>query len=675
MADDDSSRDEDNMFYQDNDATTELAWQIRELTAMEEMDPTPRLEIAQRRPLGTITPFRGRLDESEDSMQWLRGFVYEMKGTHPPPNEWCMAFQLSLRDDKFISYYCSQFSQSASTRYYRAKRSEKEHIRDYLNRLSGYARSANIKFERSGRVAKDHVKHFLETCGDRDLERQLTPMQLRDIHTLEDIVSDIQKVEKRVSSRSSSQTKCRLCQQVHDFGKWEAFGELAKILRTNVDKKNISPELQKLVFADLVFDAECMYAFTEICEWPEDNNNNVENEKNAEFDGECGVCLDGGTLHEIKNDTTTTKVVNDDLLVGICEANEAAPVHAKTFGFWVMDHSAGSEVALGTDFMIPAGIRLDLFNATAKLPGEEMVPLVKSLSSDEDSAGGMHVTGGPTKTLQIPAGEWVEFRLQKRKPSLGTHDGWVRRTAALIPTITQFRKGQPTLVRLTNITDRVVYCPAHLNVIAWVPRGFMPKRPGYVPIDSRQYEQWQVLAYAGSHDETWFKLECELYERWLASQPPLVERQPYTWPTSILQNLDEYSSDGGDSLSQDDHWSMEPVDRSVASATDGSPMSDDSVSAAIALGASSPTPTESADVNQECNNFPTETHSEEKSPEAAVADLEHTFMCIMRVLSTEGNDDPADDDYAVHEANYMSLKDYAQELAFLPDLREPRSRS
>ncbi|OWY93735.1 hypothetical protein PHMEG_00036760 [Phytophthora megakarya] len=30
-------------------------------------------------------------------------------------------------------------------------------------------------------------------------------MQLRDIHTLEDIVSDIQKVEKRVSSRSSSQ--------------------------------------------------------------------------------------------------------------------------------------------------------------------------------------------------------------------------------------------------------------------------------------------------------------------------------------------------------------------------------------------------------------------------------------------------------------------------------------
>ncbi|OWY93562.1 LOW QUALITY PROTEIN: hypothetical protein PHMEG_00036996 [Phytophthora megakarya] len=112
----------------------------------------------------------------------------------------------SLLSDKFISYYYSQFSQSASTPYYRAKRSEKEHICDYLNRLNGYARSANIKFERSGREAKEHVKHFWR---HRDLERQLTPMQLRDIHTLEDIVSDIQKVEKRVSSRSSSQSSSR----------------------------------------------------------------------------------------------------------------------------------------------------------------------------------------------------------------------------------------------------------------------------------------------------------------------------------------------------------------------------------------------------------------------------------------------------------------------------------
>ncbi|OWZ15177.1 hypothetical protein PHMEG_00011228 [Phytophthora megakarya] len=81
---------------------------------------------------------------------------------------------------------------------------------------------------------------------------------------------------------------------------------------------------------------------------------------------------------------------------------------------------------------------------------------------------------------------------------------------------------------------------------------------------------------------------------------------------------------------------------------DGSPVGDDPVSAAVALGASTPTPTECLGIDRGCNNSPTEIHSEEKSPDAAVADLEHTFM-----------------------SNYISLEDYAQELAFLPNLTEP----
>ncbi|OWZ04673.1 hypothetical protein PHMEG_00023383 [Phytophthora megakarya] len=231
----------------------------------------------------------------------------------------------------------------------------------------------------------------------------------------------------------------------HDFGKCGAFDELAKILRTHVDKKNISPELQKLVFV---------------------NDNNNENAKNVEFNGECDVCLDGGKLHGINEDTTTKKVVDYDWLVSICEAGEAAPMHAKT-------------------------------------------------------------------------------------------------------------------------------------------------------------------------------------------------------------KLDEYSSDGDVSLSQDEQWSMEPVAWSVDSAIDGSPVGDDPISAAVALGATTPTPTECLNIDCDCNNPPTETHSDEKSPDAAVADLKHTFMCVMYVLSTEGNDDPADDVYAVHEANYILVEDYAQELAFLSDLTEP----
>ncbi|OWY91248.1 hypothetical protein PHMEG_00040255, partial [Phytophthora megakarya] len=132
-ATDDASSDDGNPFYHgddENDATTKLTWQIQELTAMEELEPTPRLEITQHRPLGKITPFRGKLDESENSMQgdgvvhWHRTLSRKTKRT------------LCLLSDKFISYYSSKFSQSASIWYYQARRSEKEHIRDYLNRLN-----------------------------------------------------------------------------------------------------------------------------------------------------------------------------------------------------------------------------------------------------------------------------------------------------------------------------------------------------------------------------------------------------------------------------------------------------------------------------------------------------------------------------------------------------------
>ena len=38
-----------------------------------------------------------------------------------------------------------------------------------------------------------------------------------------------------------------------------------------------------------------------------------------------------------------------------------------------MPHHAGVDLILGTDFMIPAGIMLDVYNAAAKLPDEIVV--------------------------------------------------------------------------------------------------------------------------------------------------------------------------------------------------------------------------------------------------------------------------------------------------------------
>ncbi|OWZ09490.1 hypothetical protein PHMEG_00017805 [Phytophthora megakarya] len=191
----------------EGDVTEEWARQIHELSARETKNSTPRIEIAKHLPLENIKQFSGYRNKSEKSMQWLRTFIYEMKGTHTPPNDWCMAFELSLQDgalhwyrqlpcktrrtwkllsDAFIKYYCSKFNQSAKARYYSAKREDKEH------------------FENGGRESKDHVEHFLDTCNDRGLEERLCHVRVKDIHDLEDMINDTLKRRDRKTKRETS---------------------------------------------------------------------------------------------------------------------------------------------------------------------------------------------------------------------------------------------------------------------------------------------------------------------------------------------------------------------------------------------------------------------------------------------------------------------------------------
>ncbi|OWY94910.1 hypothetical protein PHMEG_00035227 [Phytophthora megakarya] len=102
-------------------------------------------------------------------------------------DEWCMPFQLSFKDgalhwhrqlpkkakrtwrllsSSFIRYYCAQYNQTAETRYYSAKREDKEHLCDYLNRLNG-----------------------------------LCHVQVYDIHELEEMIIEILKVDDRESAK------------------------------------------------------------------------------------------------------------------------------------------------------------------------------------------------------------------------------------------------------------------------------------------------------------------------------------------------------------------------------------------------------------------------------------------------------------------------------------------
>ncbi|GMF28752.1 unnamed protein product [Phytophthora fragariaefolia] len=168
---------------------------------------------------------------------------------------------------------------------------------------------------------------------------------------------------------------------------------------------------------------------------------------------------------------------------------------------WVMDHGVGVDVVLGTYVMIPAGVRLDLFHVTARLPDEVEIPLIRTQRVTDTRIEGPHVPDGPTEVFTIPGHELRDYRTANNE----THGLWVQRTKELIPKVVEFRRGRPRRVRVTNISDCLVACPVHLPLLLWVPRGDLPRTEGYVRLGS--------------------------------------DNVPYTTPTKILRRLSE-SSEG-----------------------------------------------------------------------------------------------------------------------------------
>ncbi|POM67522.1 Hypothetical protein PHPALM_16464 [Phytophthora palmivora] len=201
---------------------------------------------------------------------------------------------------------------------------------------------------------------------------------------------------------------------------------------------------------------------------------------------------------------------------------------------WIMPHHAGVDLILGTDFMIPAGIRLDLYNSAAKLPDEVVVPLLRSLKDTDDQTYGLQTADGPTEAVCLSDRATAGVRFRRKQPSELTHELWVRRTEDWIPTIVMNAKGKATKVYLTSTRPTSVWCPAHFPVVIWLPHGKLPPE-GYVRLNSAKYRDWQVLAYESAIDKDLLYKEQELYADWLSRQPPAVERKPYHWPKGVKE--------------------------------------------------------------------------------------------------------------------------------------------
>ncbi|GMF32593.1 unnamed protein product [Phytophthora fragariaefolia] len=302
------------------------------------------------------------------------------------------------------------------------------------------------------------------------------------------------------------------------------------------------------------------------------------------------------------------------------------------FEVWVMDHHAGVDLILGTDFMIPAGIRLDLYNSLAKLPDEVVVPLIKSLNPADDPKGGLQTTDGPTETSCLPGRVTAEFRAKRKQPAESTHELWVRRTRDWIPTV--------------------------------------------------------VLTI----DKDLLRKERQLYDEWMERQPPAVERRAYSPPTKIARRPegDDRSRRGENTADAvPEPREMTAAIRRVLETSDGLngavvslTRDEDDSSRVLASAVNSAESAESDLVAPRIEKRETPPDRGRQTGEINVSDVmldvdpEKNLHLRYLFAAELDNDERGEGEPERHDGVYkrvpnsLALEDYAHELAFLPDLTD-----
>ncbi|GMF45041.1 unnamed protein product [Phytophthora fragariaefolia] len=292
----------------------------------------------------------------------------------------------------------------------------------------------------------------------------------------------------------------------------------------------------------------------------------------------------------------------------------------------------------------------------------------------------------------------------KNGPSRFTHDLWVRRTNRLVPTVRFDLSGRPSRVKVTNVSDRRVWCPAHFIFVWWVPNDDLPLDDGYMQMHMRKYRDWQVLAFAAATDGQLSDKERLLYEGWLAQQPPAVERRQYATAGGVRSRpldapygptCEEQWKQLDELTSADDETETKVIDEVSSNQADSSISEEvDEVGPAQQLevlrqqaagmralsarpefdrgtfldgmgGVTEPVYVTVAGL-QEMDDKITDSTTDDP-----LADLHLRYAASADALMKDM--DSGNDDEFEYEGNEIHFEDYAHELAFSPDLTVPAS--
>ena len=148
------------------------------------------------------------------------------------------------------------------------------------------------------------------------------------------------------------------------------------------------------------------------------------------------------------------------------------------FDIWVGDQ-VGQDAILGMDFMVPAGIRLDLADGTLCLPDEVRIQLAGRKPPYRSTMQPITIND---QHVMIPVGGSTEIRIGTGAPKAKL---WVRRDKKWIPTVTT-GPGRIKYLQLTNIVDQEVILYHETPLGWWMAADMIPRSPGYVLVGSRR---------------------------------------------------------------------------------------------------------------------------------------------------------------------------------------------
>jgi hypothetical protein len=205
---------------------------------------------------------------------------------------------------------------------------------------------------------------------------------------------------------------------------------------------------------------------------------------------------------------------------------------------WVSDHHDTSSLILGVDFLMSAGIRLDLYAGKVRLPDEVCIPLNNVRNSAENKSASRIVVG-PTNDMMVAPGDSKYFRIRAPK-ELDQYELWVMRKPKWIPTIVKTKTGIPKYIKIINVSNNqsdLQFIRSREPVGFWVEKDHIPLNLGYVREDSRKYKEWQVLAFEETTSKICQQRMDDEFDIWVAENPPLPNKPspPASPITAILK--------------------------------------------------------------------------------------------------------------------------------------------